>query len=291
MQTDYRKKFIFEDLAIRGEMCLLDDELTKLLEKHNYPANVAQLVSELSVATVLLGSVLKYQGLVTVQMQAPDDLRLLMAECTNKGEFRAVARYDDAIDSNETSIQTLMPQGRCAFTLIPDKGQRYQGIVELAHETIADNLANYFAQSEQLATKLYLIYQDKKVFGLLLQQLPSRDTDDEDGWNRVNQFAESLKVEEALTLDAETILHRLYHEETVRHFEPTEVTFKCSCSKERFARALLTLSKDEVLELLDGQDAIVSNCEFCLKEYAFDKVDVEQVFNESISAPSSDTLQ
>lgn len=291
MPTDYRKRFIFDDLAIRGELCFIDDAMQAILEKHAYSENIEQLLAELSTATVLLGSVLKYEGLVTVQMQGPDQLRLLMAECTDKGEIRAVARYDEALESTSVSLKELMPQGRCAFTLIPDRGQRYQGIIELAQDTIAENLAAYFAQSEQLKTTLYLFYENKKAFGLLLQQLPSSETDDEDAWGRVNQLAASLTQEEALSLDAETLLHRLYHEETVRHFEPKPVTFKCACSKERFARALLSLTKEDVYELLEGQEAIVSHCEFCLTEYAFDKVDVEQAFSQSASSPSTNTLQ
>ncbi len=293
--NDYRKRFLFEDLAIRGELCRLDNSLMSLLAKHNYPVNIEQLVVEVSLATILLSSILKYEGTVTLQLQSAfknnDHLHLLMAECTEKGEFRAIARYDDNINQQQYAMTDLMPSGHCAFTLIPKQGQRYQGIVQLTEETIADNLSAYFKQSEQLATQLYLFYENKQAFGLLLQQIPSREIYDEDGWNRVNQLAQSLTIEEALMLESEQILHRLYHEETVRHFESMPVQFKCSCSKERFANAMLSLGKTDLEELFNENEIITSQCEFCLTEYQFDKIDVEFLFYSGDVGKNNETLQ
>ena len=176
------------------------------------------------------------------------------------------------------------------------KGERYQGIVTLTGENLAAALTDYLLRSEQLDTDLWLVADEKRAAGLLIQKLPETKqtqanlnilsvadkTSDIDGWNRIQQLSSTIKDEELLELSAEEIIHRLYHEEDVRMFEPEPVSFRCSCSHERVANMLRTLGAKEVHDIIKEQSKIEVACEFCNHNYSFDAVDAEQLFAADI---------
>jgi molecular chaperone Hsp33 len=172
--------------------------------------------------------------------------------------------------------------------------QPYQGVVSVQGESIADTLETYFAQSEQLATKIWLYANEHNVAGLFLQQLPS-DTSAkqvaEEDWSRISQLAATITDDELLTLEVETLLHRLFHEEQVRLFEPTVLQFACTCSRERVAETISMLGQQEAEDILDAEGGIEVACEFCNEHYHFDKVDVAEIFSGTVSSESDpDTL-
>src|SRR5690606_20386179 len=129
--------------------------------------------------------------------------------------------------------------GVLAITVDPAKGQRYQGIVALDGVNLAECLTNYFASSEQLPTRFWLQADGLRARGLLLQQLPADRLQEPEerqaSWQHVLTLADTLQAEELLGLDNETLLHRLYHQESLRLFEPAPLQFRCSCSRERSA--------------------------------------------------------
>ena len=208
--------------------------------------------------------------------------------------------------------------GRCAITLDPtDKlpgQQAYQGVVPLfgdQHEKIenlSEVLEHYMLQSEQLDTKLILAADGNVAAGLLIQRLPVKgegnlegqiDSDvNEDAigrnedYKRISILASTLKREELLTLDVDTILHRLFWEEPHTRFEPLTPTFACNCSRERVSTMLRGLGVEEIESIIEERGSVGVTCEFCGAQYEFDPVDAAQIFtNPDRQQPSSDTVQ
>jgi molecular chaperone Hsp33 len=170
-------------------------------------------------------------------------------------------------------------EGRLVITAEAPSGERYQGIVGLEGQGLADALGSYFQQSEQLPSRLWLACDDEQAAGLFLQRLPGQGSEDEDGWERVTTLAETVSDQELLQLPTEELLHRLFHEEQVRLFEPEPVAFRCGCSRERIEDALRAMGEDEVNELVKSEGEIRADCEFCGKDYRFDAVDVTALFS------------
>lgn len=281
--SDFTQRFLFDDADVRGELVNLGESYQHVLAKHPYPQPVAQLLGEMLAAAALLVGTLKFDGLLILQVRSSGAVPLLMIECSSEREVRGIARYHAEQIGADAGLRELMPDGVLALTVDPKQGQRYQGIVDLDGETLADCLSNYFATSEQLSTRFWLHADGQRARGLLLQQLPVDRLPDADeraaSWEHLLTLANTLTGEELLGLDNETVLHRLYHEEAVRLFEPQGLCFRCSCSRERSARALISLGEPDAQALLNEHGGqVVIDCQFCNQRYAFDAADVTQLF-------------
>ncbi|HSX89921.1 MAG TPA: Hsp33 family molecular chaperone HslO [Pseudomonas sp.] len=291
--TDFTQRFLFDDSDVRGEMVVLTQSYAQVLAKHPYPQPVAQLLGELLAAAALLLGTLKFEGLMVLQARSSGPVPLLMVECSSEGELRGIARYHAEQVRADAGLSDLMPEGLLAITVEPRSGQRYQSLVDMDGATLADCLSNYFATSEQLPTRFWLNADGQRARGLLLQQLPADRLPDaearEASWQHVVTLADTLTAEELLGLDNPTLLHRLYHEEQLRLFEPRTLQFRCSCSRERSANALVSLGQaDAELLLSENAGSVVIDCQFCNERYAFDAADIAQLFAGGGSqAPSS----
>src|SRR3989338_9120421 len=292
--SDFSQRFLFDDTDVRGEWVVLNDSYAHVLAKHAYPEPVAQLLGEFLAAEALLVGTLKFDGLLVLQARSEGAIPLLMVECSSAGELRGIARYHGEQIPADAGLADLMPNGALTLTVDPRQGQRYQGIVALDGANLSACFSSYFAASEQLATRFWLNADGRRARGLLLQQLPAdRIPDDEEraaSWQHLTVLADTLTAEEQLALDNETLLHRLYHEEPVRLFEPRPLQFRCSCSRERSANALVSLGHEDADQLLLEQDGrVVIDCQFCNQRYTFDAADVAQLFAGGGSDSPSDT--
>lgn len=292
--SDFSQRFLFDDSDIRGELVGLTDSYSHVLAKHAYPQPVAQLLGELLAAASLLIGTLKFEGLLILQARSSGAVPLLMVECSSEGELRGIARYNAEQIGADASLRELMPDGVLAITVDPKSGQRYQGIVDLEGDTLADCLTNYFNTSEQLSTRFWLSADGQRARGLLLQQLPADRLKDDDereaSWQHALALADTVKTEELLGLDNETLLHRLYHQEALRLFDPRALQFRCSCSRERSSRALVSLGQEDAEALVQEHGGSVEiDCQFCNERYLFDAADVLQLFLDGSSEAPSDT--
>ncbi|MCO7514396.1 Hsp33 family molecular chaperone HslO [Pseudomonas guariconensis] len=281
--TDFTQRFIFDDRDVRGEWVALERSYAEVLARHPYPQPVALLLGELMAAAALLVGALKFDGLLVLQARSEGPVPLLMVECSSDREIRGMARYDSARIDADAGLEQLMPEGALTLTIDPLQGQRYQGIVDLHGASLSECFTNYFVRSQQLNTRFWLHADGQRARGLLLQQLPvDRERDEEDreaSWQHVTTLAGTLSAEEALTLDNETLLHRLYHEDAVRLFDIQPLHFRCSCSRERSGNALVSLGEHDARQLVEecgGQVEI--DCQFCNQRYFFDASDVAQLF-------------
>ncbi|MCO7225207.1 Hsp33 family molecular chaperone HslO [Pleionea sp. CnH1-48] len=275
-QTNLSLRFLFEDLAVRGQIVQLSTTLTDMLKHHQYPESAQKQLIEATLATALLTETIKFEGKLSLQAQSSGPLSLFLVQSTHDQKFRGVVRCEDDTPITD-DLKQLMPGAQMAITIEPSSGSRYQGIVPMHQHTLAGCLEDYFKQSEQLPTQIYLFTDGVSAgTGLLLQAMP--DADNEADFEHVSYLAQTLKAEEALSLDMETILHRLYHQDKIRVFEPQPVTYECGCSRERSLYSLTVMSKEELLEIIKEEGKLTTACEFCNSQYEFDVIDVEQVF-------------
>jgi molecular chaperone Hsp33 len=285
---DSLQRFVFEHAAIRGEIVHLDSAWRAVLERHNYPPAVRNLLGELMAAAVLLSAMLKFNGSMILQIQGNGPVNLLVVESTSERTLRGMAQWSGELAS--MPFAELVGQGKFVITIDPkEEGQRYQGIVSIEGETVSAALENYLARSEQIDSRLWLAADTEQAAGMLLQKMPAGHDEDADMWQRTAHIGATITRDELLELPARDILHRLYHEEDVRLFEGEVVRFHCSCSRERVVNVLRMLGYDEVHSIIKERGAVDVDCEFCNQHYRFDSVDVEQVFAATAPAAISPT--
>ena len=276
---DIRQRFYFANSPVRGEIVQIQQSLEQILSRHAYPIVIQRLLGEFVTACVLLTATLKLEGRLSLQARGKGALTMMMAECNHHHQVRAIAQLNEEIDcADHATLAELLAEGLLVITLEPEHGQRYQGIVELTGKTLADYLENYFKQSEQLPTKLWLAANETQAAGLLLQALPQQHDEDTDRWSRLVQVTQTVKAEELLALTSDEILYRLYHEEEVTLPEAQSVSFSCTCSREGTANALVSIGQAECEDILAEQGDIRLNCQFCHHEYVFNATDIRQLF-------------
>lgn len=285
---DSLQRFMFENAPIRGEIVHLDATWQAVLERRRYPPRVRDVLGELMAAAALLTSTLKFDGRLVMQVQGNGPVNLLVVECTSDRKMRAIAQWQGEVP--DAPLSQLVGDGRLAVTIDPQNGkERYQATVSLEGLTVAEAFENYFARSEQLATRLWLASDPQQAAGMLLQRLPDGAQSDEDAWARAVHLGSTITREELLALPVREIIHRLYHEEDIRLFSRMPVSFRCSCSRERVEAVLRMLGRDEIHSILEEQGLVGVDCEFCGSRYEFDRIDAEQLFAALHSIPATPT--
>ncbi|MDF1779692.1 MAG: Hsp33 family molecular chaperone HslO [Alcanivoracaceae bacterium] len=285
--ADSKQRFLFPDSDVRGEVLRLETSLAPILQAREYPLSVQGLLSEAMAAVVLMASTLKFDGRLTLQAQGPGPVTLMLAEATHEGEIRGLARFDEKthFEGAQPSMEELLGEGALmAITIRPTHGNQYQGVVPLDAPTLAACLEHYFAQSEQLTTRIWLAAGNGRAAGLLLQRLPDRIADREhndDAWQNIEALAGTLTMEELLDLPAETVLHRLFHETPPQLPDAQSLHFGCTCSREKVRHTLLSLGTGELQAILDEMGHAEISCDFCGQSEAFDAVDLAQMIRES----------
>lgn len=284
-RDDISRRFLFEDADIRGETAHLDSAYREILDIHQYAFGVSRLLGEFLAAAVLLSTNLKFEGRLILQVRSEGQVPLLMVECDHSLQVRGIARGAEHATAHGTD--QLLHNGQLAITIDPTHGQRYQGIVPFLQGSLAQSLDAYFAQSEQLKTRIWLAADGQRAGGLLLQQLPTQVIRDEtlrlEQWNHACSLATTVQDEELLELKSEKLLYRLFHEGPVRLFDPSDIRFHCTCSRERTRHALSLIDPREISELLAELGSIAMECEFCNQEYRFDRHDLSDVIPEDES--------
>lgn len=290
MAHDTLQRYLFDTASARGELVQLSRSFQELTSSKDYPAPVKNLLGELMVATCLLTATLKFEGSITVQIQGDGPVSLVVINGNNDQIMRGTARWKEELPSSN-DLKALVGNGHIVITIEPKKGERYQGIVGLDGDTLASCLEDYFAQSEQLKTRLWLrageIKSGAVAAGLLLQILPD-DKDKSDEFAHLVQLTETIKDEELFTLEAQDVLHRLYHQEDITIYPAKDVSFKCSCSRERSASAIAALPRNEIDEIIEESGSIKLLCEYCGEEHEFTSADISALFDktDSNSSPS-----
>ena len=287
--------FDLERANLRGRIVRLGTVLDDILGSHHYPHVIEGLVAETVTLSVLLSSMLKYEGIFILQTQGDGPVTRLVADVTSAGEIRATAGFDlerlqKVLKENENpDMRDLLGQGYLAFTV--DQGEymeRYQGIVQLQGNSLQDSIYHYFMQSEQIGTAIKLaVGRDEdgkwRAGAVMLQHMPDHSNIPQDvkpvseNWNRSQILLATCRAEELLDskLHDDTLLYRLFHEEGVRVFKPQPVTKGCRCTPEKLKGVLSLLNSDDLAHAtVEGR--IVMTCEFCNKDFAFNPQEIKE---------------
>ena len=295
MMNDRGLSFNLDGNAFRGRIVRLDKVLNDIFSHQTYPDNIAAAVAETSALGVLISSLMKFDGIFTLQIQGSGPLSVLVADVTSEGKVRATAKYDakaikeaQALRKTEGQIEPAphwLEQGNLIFTIDQGKNtELYQGIVDLQGKNLAECALRYFKNSEQIDTYLRLFLQKDgeiwKSAGILLQKMPNKGGKESSGdeetlgelWNEDKILTDSLKQEEIFdeSLNLEDILFRLFHEHQVRVVKENEYQFGCRCSREKLLNTLSLMKKEDIDEMAEN-GKITATCNFCGQVYSFDK--------------------
>jgi molecular chaperone Hsp33 len=291
-EVDTLRRFVFERYPFRGQLVHLGPAWKAMMEHHDYPDAVRDTLGEAVAAAALLASTLKFKGLLSLQLRGEGPMHLMLVECTDGLALRAVARFRTPPETKD--LRVLSGDGTLTVTIDNEgSANRYQGVVPLAGERMADCLREYFESSEQLPTRLWLHADGETVSGLLLQRLPVTakpvgvtesggggvpEDELEDAWLRVQLVADTVTGEELAGLDDQKLLARLFAEDDVRMFESSPAFFRCRCSRERVETMLRALGQGEVDSIVEEFGQVEVRCEFCSRAYRLDAVDCAALF-------------
>ncbi|MEN4923045.1 Hsp33 family molecular chaperone HslO [Achromobacter spanius] len=294
--TDQLKKYLTEDRSVRVQAVRLDDTWKAVQANHDYPPAITNLLGELVAASTLLAANIKFDGSLVLQIQGDGPIALLVVECRSDLSLRATVKVREGheVPTDGTMQSLLNPGGNGRFIVVLDPqrklpGQQpYQGIVPLEGDTVAQALQHYMKASEQLDTRLWLSADAEHTAGMLIQRLPHHGGADAqilseqaatETWDRITALAGTLKRDEMLATDIDTLIHRLFWEETLVAFDPLPVSWHCPCTRERVANMLRSLGEQEVNSILEERGQVDVGCDFCGKPYKFDAVDCAALFS------------
>ena len=280
MKEDYLRRFLFADLGVRGEWVQLSDSWQAAKQHQQHSPAMESLLGQALAAVVLLSATIKFQGSIILQAQGDGAIKTLVTQASSQRTIRGLLRCEPVVA--DAPLCDQFGNGRLVLTVASETGEPYQGIIGLEGATLALTLENYFQQSEQLNTRLWLFANGTHAAGLLLQQLPTKSPNALD-WQHIEILANTLTEQELLTLECETLLYRLFNQENVHLFAAEPVSFECACSKARIERTLRALGAQELEAILQQCGVIDIVCEFCSAPYVFNSAEVAQLLaNEPV---------
>lgn len=275
---DYLQRILFEEVGARCVFVRLENVIGEVLARGDYRPDEARLLGEALLVVALMSSGLKFSGRISLQLRGSGGaLQLLLVDCSDAGGLRGMLSWNE--DHRERPDPARLsacagPGAVLSLTVDPvEGGQRWQGIVPLEGDSLAEAVAAYFERSEQLPTRFHLAMEDGRGAGLMLQRMPDGETDG-DGWNRLQHLFASVRRREILDLDGETLMRRLFHEESRRVFAPEPLEFHCPCSRDRVTEVLISLGAEELEQMAASPEATEVRCQFCNQLYRFDCLDL-----------------
>ncbi len=292
--TDTLDKFLFENRNIRGQIVTLQESYQSILSTKDYPSMLQSLLGELLAATSLLTASIKFEGEVSLQIQSEGAIKYAVVNSTHDYKLKGVAQWDETLEVLPNTFKDCFIKGVLAITLTPKNGKRYQGMVSLDQDSLAECIENYFLQSEQLLTTVVLNTDTKseaKANGFLVQVIPTSseatNVANNPDFEHVSHLAKTISAVEILHISHQEMLYRLFHEDKVRLLDAKTLTFECDCSRQRCANALKSLDKSELLNMVKEEGTIKMDCQFCHTKYEFDAIDVENIHSQNLDSGSA----
>jgi molecular chaperone Hsp33 len=274
------QNFIFEHLPIRGEIVRLDESYREVLEKHAYPEPVKRILTEALLASILLMGSVKFEGHLTLQFQSKGFIKLLVARCNSEFHIRAVAQYD--LDKTEEidGTSNLLGEGELVVTIAQNNSsQPYQSIIPLVSGDIIKSLEYYFAQSEQLPTKIFLKATDTNALAILLQVVPNEQNFSEQLLDYAFLLQNVMDHHDLVLFGNDQFIHLAFPEHDIRFFDKKTIIPRCHCTIERMKDAILLLGEKEAREILISNLYLDVTCEFCNNSFSFNESEVNQIFS------------
>ena len=293
--------FEVKPLGVRGRIVRLGPVIDDILQRHDYPPAVSALLAEAIALTAMLGATLKFDGKFILQTKTDGPVDMIVADFVSPNGVRGYARFNkEKLEAlTAPTQQQLLGNGYLAMTV--DQGsdmERYQGIVPLDGTTLADAADTYFKQSEQIPPRLRLVSGPLLARGektthwrsgaIMVQHLPAEggtspiafssgdnpegeaEVPEDDNWVKAKLLLDTVEHHELLdpTLTTEELLYRLYHEDGVTVYPPSDIIRHCTCSAEAVETMLRNFSAEDRNDMIENGEIKVI-CEFCSSEYRF----------------------
>lgn len=282
---DYILPFTFEDLSIRGKLIRLDNSYNDIIKSKNYPSQVNKLLAELLIIAVYLGSSLKTEGSVAIQLQTQGFLKLLFVECRSNLNIRGIAKFSSQIEGMGKGEEIFtcgdLRTAKLAITITSDKtNYTYQSLVPVNSIELSEVFRSFISQSEQIETALEIKYETNSITGLFLQILPESDHNalidreplalkalisDSKNWN--------FNTTDIAEMSGFDILMSIFPLQELRVYEPCYIQMKCSCNRKKIEELISVLGRQDAEKLLVEQGSIKVTCEMCGETQEFDKLD------------------
>lgn len=280
--------FEFNDYDLHGDIVQTHDSVKGLLDGHAYPACIQNLLAEMQIAVCLMTSKLKFEGEIMLQVRGGSKFfKYAVLNSNEKNETRGLASYDGKIDPNTPFNELLTKDSIMTIDIMPKVGNPYKGIIDLSRNTLSECLEDYFTQSVQVPTKIW-IYSDapnsQKAAGILIQALPTKNpAKQKEDFEHVSVLTDTTTMAEILSLSNRDLLYRLFNQESVTMYPEREkdVVFKCNCSREHYKEMLSHLNPDELASILQQDGHITTECHYCRKTYTFEHDDVIEIIREA----------
>ena len=273
------RSFLFEQLDIRGVWVQLDQTWRDMIAGRNYAPATITLLGEMAAVTALLASNLKQAGRLTFQLRGEGAVNRLVMICNEQLQLRGMAHETITLESG--ALNEVLGEGFLTITLdAPDMRQPYQSQVPLQGDTLAAVFEHYLAQSEQQAARLWLAANAQTAAGLFLQALPESQARDEDGWNRVQILADTLKPDELLQLGSIDLLARLFPEEDIRVYDPRPVVWHCPEDWVKISAMLRSIGRPECEAILQEVGEVHVHDDICNRDYRLTAADVHKLFDD-----------
>lgn len=277
LTDSYVQRFLLEELDIRGAIVRLGSVWRALQDGRGYAPPVARVLGETcAVAAVITGN-LKQAGRLTFQISGQGPLRLLVVDCAEDLNMRAYAKAEGVLADDR--LQALIGDGHLQLSLdAAGMDEPYRSLVPLQGDSVAACFEHYLTQSEQQPARLWLASDAAAAAALFIQKLPDADRKDADGWTRIEHLAATVRAEELLELDAESIVRRLFAEEAVRLFDARAVLHDWPADPDKIAAMLRALGEAEVRAILAEHGEVLVHDDLGNHDYRFDAAAVDALF-------------
>ncbi len=289
---DFVANFQINDRPVRGRAVRMGaGSLSPILHRHTYPDHLARILGDAVTLAAIVGASLKFDGRLLVQAEGDGPVSMLVGEYRSDGGVRGYARYDEERWAHLEKVnkgdaphmpQLFGPSGRLALIIIQDNQnvQPYQGIVPLQKATLAECAEDYFAQSEQIPTRINISMAELSQKGqdpvwvsggMMVQKIAGDETrgDTDDAWREAEALFGTLSDTELVDPDLPMpdLLFRLFHEQGVRLEEVQPVIDQCTCNQERLVTTLEQMPDESLREMVDPDGTLGIDCQFCARHY------------------------
>ncbi|MDC9714849.1 MAG: Hsp33 family molecular chaperone HslO [Gammaproteobacteria bacterium] len=272
-------RFLFKHIDICGQHLSISDTWQAMIKDRGYSEQVRQLFGELSALAIMLASGMKHKGKLTLQLQSDGVVSLLLVEVTHNLKIRGMVRSNGDI-SADNDLDKILGKGKIVATLYnAQTDTSFQSLVPRNDKGLLQTFEDYFAQSEQLDSRLWVRSSQDNLSAMLIQKMPASTSNNPEDWHRISTLADTVTDKELCELDIKLILHRLFHEEVLEVFTGKVIHYECQQDRKRFEKVILNLGEEEARKLLKERGEIAIHNEICNEHLFFDEKDVDKIFS------------
>lgn len=285
---DYCIRVTAKNGAIRGFFATTKGIANKSFEIHQTSPVVTASMGRLLTATSMMGLMQKGdKDLTTVTFKGDGPMKSILATGTSKGYVKGypqVSIVDIPLKPNG-KLDVSGAIGYGTLSIVKDMGLRepYSGQIPLVSGEIADDLTYYFAKSEQTPTSVALgvlvdtDYTVKASGGFIIQLMPFCEEETIEVIEKKLQTIKPISTMLSTGMTPYDIAKEILGELDLEVLEENEIKYDCNCSRERVEKALISIGKDDIEDILNTDKKATLNCQFCNTDYDFDENDLKNI--------------